>query len=1822
MIKINKKQIVFISILIVFISVTTVNAENTTCNMSLNITNHVNNSINGVSSDTKSSKPSVAFESVSRNAKEIKITNGNYINYFNVYTGKILSSADIIAGDTLKIGNVTDKAFTIDRKLTITTICDGDQITNGVIHLIAGSDGSIITGLKIRNSKVSYTVNGISGPMLNGIWLINSSYNIISYNDVQLSYLEGTYVMPMGWSSHNTIIHNRLSSGLTSCMLMSESHYNNISYNYIENTGVKWGVVGNLIYYNPFGHADLGGSGLCVGNYISNNQLYSKYTSEMIIGMQLVYNSHDNTTIINNTFSSDFWSAMNVQGNNLTIQGNHFTSSWYGNTISAGGGSNILIEGNVINAKSGDGIGASGDSVIIKNNSITFSEGCVYAITAGGNAKIINNTINLLAYGRGISAGNGSFLINNTVNTNWDPAIQVSSSNIGIVGNKIKTNSYGIYLVSPDERIYFNFIVNNTITSTLYGIYLEGLIYNTTISGNIIHTNASQGIYKDITDDFGDDNSDNTINDIIYDSTAIVVDDSNFYNYFDKDGNFKFKSFKNDAVIILTHLNGKNLKFNQKVTLLSNGMANSLTGVIITLYSDASGSVIKDLNFYNTNLNAIILAEGVSNVNITGNNITIISNSNFNGSLSGVLICGACEYVNITKNNIFISSDNGSIYGINAVSYNLDNSHFASDFSKYFKIVDNNIILIGNKLAEGIFTDSLIYTNITNNKISVVGGSYGYGIATANMRGFLHDLNVTGNIILVTVRGMAYLIELHMSSNISVVNNFLSGVGSGVYGISAYQTDNVTIKSNNICTTGGDLSLTDPDNLDVLGKGNAAVYLTYNANHTNILFNMVYTNAAKQMIFDKVFNTTLAQNSYVIDDENLLNYFTSRSNGKFLANSLIQANDILLFADLKKYCSLVFDIPLNLTSYPGSKGINASFVLEYGASNSTVSNLIFNLTDKTALSLIDVVNVTVSKNTVKIVDTVKSGMTGILIALNSVSNQIKDNLIDMVGSYALCGISVSNSYQNNYGRSPKFNSISNNAINLKSNSSTNGIYIVMAYNTLVLNNKLSMVSDKVYGVITDYSMDYMGFGTLWTNNTQIVNNTINGNGSLVYLIESLGALNNLVTGNMLYSNSSTSYGYAGFKTNGDMIKSNTILVNGTSKVNGDKISTGQTGVYYSDGSSNNQVTDNYIISTYHPGNDYAVFIAGTAFASNMVTGNYLISDNGRKTADRAVSALFDVVRNNTPVYIFVSPGGNDINGDGSQADPYKSIVYAISQAPNRAVIYLLEGTYHETGVIINKTITLSSYLNGKVVMEGEGKQVFYVSLTGNLLVSNLNITKSGTAFVNYGNLTINNSDVSSNSGTAFVNYGNLIINNSNISNNQGAILNYGGLSVTNSTLSYNHASNGGSISNYGSVSINGCKMNYNTASNGGAIYNDEKGSLRVVNSSFEHNSATDNGGAVENYGYLNVSNCLFNFNKAESGAALFSNSTEKFTILKSNFSYNEASESGGAIFAAMNEGIIDWSVFTKNTAMFGGALRLAGGNIKVTNSIISNNTAVYYAGLYYEGMVTWGHILYQLTMINCSIENNIAMVRGGAFGFENANVNITNSNIVNNSAPKYPTIYTPGYWASIDVRGNYWGITGPDDGVWNIKDILLHDWSKERIDWLGGNPDDSDSGGDGDGDSDPDGGDDSGSNGNSDSWPSLNFDIGTGHTLGHGKGDGIGNGDGNGFGNGDGTGSGLNNNSNGTNGFGNGQSTADYLNNLLNTAGTVAIAAAAGSSSSHGGESGSNSGANSPKVYEISKDKKTLTERSMDILTGLIVVLFFVFLVVMGYMRNKKQFKR
>lgn len=326
--------------------------------------------------------------------KTIEITQNNYDNYFYKFNGQIKNESGIVAGDTLKIGNISDRGFVIDRQLTLMPLNNTSKISNGFIHLVKGSDGSTVSGLTINNTKGALSINGIYVGQLHGIWITKSNNNTIVNNTIRIANAAGVYAMPMGWSSYNRIIGNDMSTYITCVMVMGQCHYNIISKNKLETLDYNDLIVSNLIYFNPFGHADYGGSPLCLGNVISDNYLKAFCNGAMSIVLQLVYENHINTTIANNTIIRGSY-GISLYSDNATVYNNTIIESSI--SVSAMGKNISVTYNNVTGTSQGRGIlvnGEKGYSAIVAHNNVTFTD--IYcAIGLSNYTEAFNNTVNI-----------------------------------------------------------------------------------------------------------------------------------------------------------------------------------------------------------------------------------------------------------------------------------------------------------------------------------------------------------------------------------------------------------------------------------------------------------------------------------------------------------------------------------------------------------------------------------------------------------------------------------------------------------------------------------------------------------------------------------------------------------------------------------------------------------------------------------------------------------------------------------------------------------------------------------------------------------------------------------------------------------------------------------------------------------------------------------------------------------------------------------------------------------------------------------------------------------------------------------------------------------------------------------------------------------------------------------------------------------------------------------------------------------------------------------------------------------------------------------
>ena len=168
----------------------------------------------------------------------------------------------------------------------------------------------------------------------------------------------------------------------------------------------------------------------------------------------------------------------------------------------------------------------------------------------------------------------------------------------------------------------------------------------------------------------------------------------------------------------------------------------------------------------------------------------------------------------------------------------------------------------------------------------------------------------------------------------------------------------------------------------------------------------------------------------------------------------------------------------------------------------------------------------------------------------------------------------------------------------------------------------------------------------------------------------------------------------------------------------------------------------------------------------------------------------------------------------------------------------------------------------------------------------------------------------------------------------------------------------------------------------------------ISNSNFTANNAEESGAAVYSKGNMTFIGCQFNSNHAgEVGGAIFIN--ENLTVINSNFTQNGAEYGAGAIFA--NHAVeIDECNFENNTAGSVAGAVLVLDNLNISNSSFAGNAAERGGAIAAANMALSnsnftannadeGGAVYavdNVTVNNCIFEGNAAEYEGGAIKYE------------------------------------------------------------------------------------------------------------------------------------------------------------------------------------------------------------------------------------------------
>ena len=215
------------------------------------------------------------------------------------------------------------------------------------------------------------------------------------------------------------------------------------------------------------------------------------------------------------------------------------------------------------------------------------------------------------------------------------------------------------------------------------------------------------------------------------------------------------------------------------------------------------------------------------------------------------------------------------------------------------------------------------------------------------------------------------------------------------------------------------------------------------------------------------------------------------------------------------------------------------------------------------------------------------------------------------------------------------------------------------------------------------------------------------------------------------------------------------------------------------------------------------------------------------------------------------------------------------------------------------------------------------------------------------------------------------------------------VTLTNVTLTNGKADNGGAIYNFGNLDLVHVNFVNNTAKYGGAIMNDAYG-LVLDDSTFTNNTAKIGGAIYNSADCFVVGNSTFANNTATSNGGVIFNYGIGFVVGNSTFVNNSAADGAGAILNGGRGFVVGNSTFANNTATSkGGAIYNYGIGFVVGNSTFANNTAEDAGAVYNEGDNS--------VVGNSTFANNTAEDAGAVYN-EGDNSVVGNSTFVNNTA--------------------------------------------------------------------------------------------------------------------------------------------------------------------------------------------------------------------------------
>ncbi len=266
----------------------------------------------------------------------------------------------------------------------------------------------------------------------------------------------------------------------------------------------------------------------------------------------------------------------------------------------------------------------------------------------------------------------------------------------------------------------------------------------------------------------------------------------------------------------------------------------------------------------------------------------------------------------------------------------------------------------------------------------------------------------------------------------------------------------------------------------------------------------------------------------------------------------------------------------------------------------------------------------------------------------------------------------------------------------------------------------------------------------------------------------------------------------------------------------------------------------------------------------------------------------------------------------------------------------------------------------------------------------------------------------------------------------GAIAGAATLFIDGSTFTANQSANGGALETWGPVEISESAFSENWATFGAAV-NHSTQALLITRSTFERNASDGHGGAVRTAGSTTILDSTFRLNYADWGGAIVAWQDFYVTTMRNCLlEQNGASNIGGAIYTDQRRMEIVGSTLRENTATNrGGGIFHSDGALAISDSLIASNSATTD-----RGAGVWVGYRAELTVCNSTLSGNRAHRMGGGVyleGVQNTAVFINATITANRADVNGQTRQTGGGIYAVNdhvllqntlVAGNYAGIAG------------------------------------------------------------------------------------------------------------------------------------------------------------------------------------------------------